>query len=197
VQPPSSTTPLLGIARWVSIAAHPFVTALVLAAAVEMERGTAVAARTATVIGGLFVLPVAVLTVVQVRRGSWSTVDASHPRDRPLLFGVGSAGLVAVLFYFARAEPGTPLAAGAVVVLAMLGVCAAITPWLKVSMHMAAAALAATVLLARGLPVGGLLGAVLPVLAWSRVALGRHRWSEVAAGLVIGGAAGVVVAWLR
>jgi putative transposase len=71
-----------------------------------------------------------------------------------------------------------------------------VTPWVKVSLHLATAALAAVVLLGRGLPLGWLLVAVLPVLAWSRVALGRHRWSEVAAGLVIGVATGTMVARL-
>jgi membrane-associated phospholipid phosphatase len=184
------------LARWVSIAAHPFATTLVLAVAVELERGAAVAARTAAAVGVLFVLPVAVLTALQVRRGAWSTVDASHPRERPLLFGVGAAGLLAVLLYVARTRPGTPLVAGTLAVLAMVAVCAAITPWLKVSLHMASATLAATVLLGRGLSLGWLLAAVLPVLAWSRVALGRHRWSEVAAGLVIGAVTGTLVARL-
>jgi putative transposase len=123
-------------------------------------------------------------------------VDASRPRERPLLFGVGAAGLLALLLYFARTAPGTPLVGGAVGVLAMVGVCAAVTPWVKVSLHLASAALAAVVLLGRGLPLGWLLVAVLPVLAWSRVALGRHRWSEVAAGLVIGVATGTMVARL-
>jgi hypothetical protein len=184
------------LARWVSIVAHPFATTLVLAAAVELERGAAVAARTAAAVGVLFVLPLAALIALQVRRGAWSTVDASHPRDRPVLFAVGAAGLLAVLFYVARTRPGTPLVAGTAGVLGMVVVCAAITPWLKVSLHMAAAALAATVLLGRGLPLGWLVAAVLPPLAWSRVALGRHRWREVVAGLAIGAVTGALVARL-
>ena len=185
------------VARWVSIVAHPFVTTLVLAGALEAARGATAAARFAAVVGGLFVLPVAVLTAWQVRRGAWGTVDASDPRERPVLFAAGAAGLLALLLYFARTRPGSPLVTGTVAVLAMVGLCAAVTPWVKVSLHMAAAALAATVLLWRGLPIGWLVGAVLPVLAWSRVALGRHRWSEVAVGTVVGACTGAVVAQLR
>ena len=182
------------LARWVSVVAHPFVTTLVLAASVELERGAAAAARTTAAVGALFVLPLGLLTALQVRRGRWSTVDASHPRERPILFAVGAAGLLAVLLYLARTAPGTPLVPGGAAVLAMVGLCAAVTPWVKVSLHMAAAALAAAVLLGRGLPAGWPLAAVLPVLGWSRVALGRHRWREVAGGLLIGAVTGVVVA---
>ena len=197
MQPRTSPDPRTSIARWVSIAGHPFVTTLVLAAAVELERNAVGAARTVIAVAVLFVLPLALLTAVQVRRGAWSTVDASQPRERPILFAVGAVGLLAVLLYFARTQPRTPLVAGTAGVLAMVGLCAASTPWLKVSLHVAAAALAATVLLWRGIiPLGWLLVAGLPVLAWSRVALGRHQWAEVAAGLVLGAVTGTVVAHL-
>lgn len=168
-------------------------TTLVLAAAVTAADGASAALRTAAAVGVLFVLPVGVLTVRQVRRGAWSTVDASHPRERPLLFAVGVAGLLALLAYFARTQPGSALLRGTAGVLVMLAVCAAVTPWVKVSLHLAAAALAASVLLGRGLALGWLLAAALPLLAWSRVALGRHRWREVALGLAIGACTGIVV----
>jgi membrane-associated phospholipid phosphatase len=184
---------MIRLARWVSIVAHPFVTTLVLAAAIEAPRGGAAAARTVGAVAALFVLPVALLMARQVRRGAWGTVDASDPRERPVLFLVGGTGLLALLVYFARAHPGSALVSGTAGVLAMVAVCAAVTPWLKLSLHMAAAALAATVLLERGLALGWLLGAALPVLGWSRVALGRHRWREVAAGLVVGACTGALV----
>ena len=176
-----------------SIIAHPFVTALLLVGSVEAHRGATAAARSVAVVGLLFVLPLAVLTVRQVRRGAWTTVDASHPLERPVLFLVGIAGLAAVLAYFAQASADAPLVRGAAAVLAMLALCALVTPWVKLSLHMAAAALTATVLLARGLPLGWPLAATLPVLGWSRVALGRHRWPEVALGLAVGASAGAFI----
>ena len=185
---------VIALARWVSVVAHPFVTALVLAAAAESRRvGPAAAARTVGLVGALFVLPLVVLTARQVRRGAWSTVDASDPRERPVLFLVGAGGLLALLGYFARAHPGTPLVAGTAGVLVMVAVCAAVTPWVKLSLHMAAAALAASVLLGRGIAVGWLPAAALPVLGWSRVALGRHRWGEVALGAAVGACTGALV----
>ena len=185
---------VIGLARWVSIVAHPFVTALVLVAAVESARlGPAAAARTVGVVGALFVLPTAILIARQLRRGAWSTVDASNPRERPVLFLVGGAGLLALLIYFARSRPGTPLIAGATGVLAMVAVCAAMTPWVKVSLHMATAALAASVLLGRAIAIGWLFAALLPLLGWSRVTLGRHRWEEVALGAALGACTGALI----
>lgn len=191
--PRTSTHRLTSFARCVSIVGHPFVTTLVLAAGVELERGAAAATRTVIAVAILFVLPLALLTAFQVRRGAWSTVDASQVRERPILFAVGASGLLAVLLYFRRTQPHTHLVAGTAGVLGMVALCAIATRWVKVSLHMAAAALAATVLLQRGIPVGWLLAAGLPVLAWSRVALGRHQWREVAAGLVAGAVTGVLV----
>ena len=179
-----------------SIAGHPFVTALVLAGTGDAREPAGAAARRVAVVALLFVLPLALLIARQVRRGAWSTVDASRPQERPALFLVGGAGLLALLGYFALTRPGSPAVRGTAAVVAMVLLCAALTPWIKLSLHMAAAALAAAVLLGRGSPLGWLFGAALPILGWSRVALGRHRWAEVALGLLIGACTGIVVAHL-
>jgi hypothetical protein len=181
------------VARGVSIVGHPFVVAPLLAAAVEARRGSGAAARSAALVVLLLVLPLAVLTAWQVRRGAWGTVDASHPRERPALFLVGGAGVAALLGALALTRPGSPLVTGAAGALALVAVCAAVTPWVKVSLHMATAALAAAVLLGRGSPLGWLLALGLPALGWSRVALGRHRWAEVALGLLAGAGAGAAM----
>jgi membrane-associated phospholipid phosphatase len=183
----------MSLARWVSIAAHPFAVTVVLVGTLELQRGTSAAAQTLAAVALLFVLPISMLMVRQVRRGAWQTVDASHPRDRPLLFAVGGLAVLALLAYLAATRPGSPLLRGGAGTLVMLAVCAAATPWVKVSLHLATAALAAAALLGLGSPVGWLLAALLPVLAWSRVTLGRHRWIEVALGGAIGATAGLAI----
>jgi membrane-associated phospholipid phosphatase len=185
------------VARWVSIVLHPFATALVLVGAVELRRGRLEAARSVAVVALLCVLPLALLIGRQVRRGAWGTVDASRPQERPLLFAVGGAGLLALLAYLAAWRRGSPLVTGVVGTLGMVAVGAAVTPWVKVSLHVAVAALAATVLLEAVPPLGRAFAAALPLLGWSRVALGRHRWVEVAAGLLLGAATGMIVLRVR
>jgi hypothetical protein len=182
------------LARSISIAAHPFVMVLLLVGAVEAHRGPAAAARGVGAVALLFVLPVAALIVRQTRRGAWSTVDASDPRERPLLFLVGGASLVVLSGFLLATQPDTPLLRGVAGTLGMLAVCAAATRWVKISLHVAVAAMASAILLGRGIPLGWLFAAVVPLLAWARVAMGRHRCIEVVLGLVVGAAAGVLIA---
>ena len=192
-EPVDATRVASHVARWISIAAHPFVTTLLLVAAVERYHAGAVG-RTTAAVALLVVLPVAALIVRQVRRGAWGTVDASRPAERPILFAVVGAGMLALVAYLAAAHPGSILLRGALGVSCMVVGCAVVTRWIKVSLHLAAAALAATALVRLGIPPGWPLAALLPPLAWSRVALGRHRWAEVALGAAIGAVTALIVA---
>ena len=135
-------------------------------------------------------LPVAALMTRQVRKGSWTHVDASRPAERPLLFAVCIVALAILVGIVFVLQPGSLFVRGAIGVLAMLCFCAMVTKWGKVSLHMAFAALAAATLLSVGSPVGWVLVALLPALAWSRLTLKRHRPAEVVVGLLIGLGAG-------
>jgi len=174
-------------ARWVSIVAHPFVMVATMVVAAAFHFGTPLeAARILAIVTLLAVLPVALLMVRQVRRGSWANVDASNRTERPLLFAVSIIGLACLLAYALLFRPQSFLVRGSVGTLAMLGACAAAGKWLKISLHMAFGGLATTTLLLLGSPVGWILLPVMPVLAWSRLALGRHEPYEVAVGVLAG-----------
>ncbi|MFA6958735.1 MAG: phosphatase PAP2 family protein [Thermoanaerobaculia bacterium] len=179
-------------ARWISIVAHPFVMVALMVGGAALRLGSpADAARTMALVAVATVLPVAILMLLQVRRGAWSNVDASNREERPMLFGVGAAGLVALVGYILVAHPGSFLLRGALGTLGMLAACAVATRWIKVSLHLAFATLAATTLLLLGSRLGWVLVPVVPLLGWSRLRLGRHRATEV----VVGGVAGVVTAF--
>jgi hypothetical protein len=185
------------VARWISILAHPLVTAgvTVLAGGVEVD-GPARAGRSLLLVAGLTLAPVAWLMVRQVRRGRWRDVDASRAHERPALFAVGLAGLGGLLVYLRLTDPASYLVGGVAAVGGMLLVAAAVTRRLKISLHLAFAAFASTTLLWLRSPAGWVLLAVLPALAWSRLALGRHRPLEVAAGVALGGLAAGLARWL-
>jgi hypothetical protein len=142
------------------------------------------------------ILPIAILTIHQVRRGAWANVDASKPRERPILYIVAISSVLALVCYLLVIQPYSILLRGSVVTLALLVVCAIITRWIKVSLHMTAAALTATVLLLLGSPIGWIVMAILPILAWSRLALERHTPAELALGLALGIAAGCAMRFL-
>jgi len=148
------------------------------------------AVRTALLVTGLALLPVAGLMFRQVRSGAWGNVDASDRRERPLLYSVGIGALAVLLVIQLTLRPGSFLVRGMLGVLLLLGLCAVLTRWIKVSLHLAFGGLAATALLFLGSPVGWAVAAFLPLLAWSRLSLGRHQPVEVAIGLLVGAAFG-------
>jgi len=164
-----------------------------LVAVPALRRSAGSAARSVLLIALAVVVPVAALMLRQVRRGRWSNADASKPSERPVLFGVLLAGLGAALVWLLVAEPGSFLVRGILVVGAFLLLAALLTRWIKLSLHVAFAALAATALCFLRSPVGYALAAVVPALFWSRLALGRHRVSELVVGLALGVATGIAL----
>lgn len=185
---------MTAVARWLSIVAHPFVMVGVMVGAAAARRSSgAEAVRSVLVVLAFTVVPLLVLMVRQVRSGAWENVDASNTRERPMLYLVGGLALMALLAYLALARPQSFLIRGLACTLVMLAVCAAATPWIKVSLHMAFAALAATTLTLIGSRVGWVLVPVVPALAWSRLALGRHRPLEVVLGVFLGFSAGLAI----
>jgi hypothetical protein len=181
------------IARWVSILAHPFVMVALLVAvpATRQSSGHALQALLLVVIA--VIVPIAVLMFRQVRRGRWSNVDASKPSERPVLFMVALAGLVSVVGWLLLNDPQSFLMRGILVTAAFLLVAALVTRWVKLSLHVAFAALTATTLSMIGSAVGYVLIAVVPVVFWSRLALARHRVHELVVGLVLGVLTGIVL----
>jgi membrane-associated phospholipid phosphatase len=185
------------LARWLSIIFHPFVMMGLMVGTVAAARQTAGEAfRTVAIVAAFTILPLMLLMVRQVRLGAWDNVDASNRAERPVLYLVGAVGISALLVVVLILRTQPFLIRGVVATLAMVAVSAAATKWIKVSLHMAFATLAATTLALMRSPVGYGLLLVLPPLVWSRVTLGRHSPGEVAAGTVIGAAAGAAIHYL-
>jgi membrane-associated phospholipid phosphatase len=183
-------------ARVVSIALHPFVmVAVMVVVGGSQQPAGAQPVGSALLLALASMVPVALLIVRQVRRGRWANVDASNVRERPILFAVALAAMAAVLGWLLNTNPGSFLVRGLLVTGAMVAVSAAMTRWVKVSLHLAFAAMAATAMTIVRSPPGYVLLALVPVLGWSRVALGRHRWSEVALGAGLGALAAGALFW--
>jgi membrane-associated phospholipid phosphatase len=177
----------LSVARWISIVAHPFVTGLLLVGISAGRSSTPTeATRTVTTFLLIAVMPVALLMIRQVRRGAWQNVDASNVSERPVLFLVGTATTLLLLGWFSFVRPQPSFVRGTVGCLGMIAVCAIATRWIKVSLHVAFAAVSGTLLLLVGSRAGWLLAIAVPLLAWSRVVLGRHTALEVLLGCLVG-----------
>ena len=75
------------IARWLSVAFHPFVMVGIMVGTAAAARQTAGDAVRSVAIVALFtVIPLFILMVRQVRRGAWDNVDASNRGERPILY---------------------------------------------------------------------------------------------------------------
>jgi membrane-associated phospholipid phosphatase len=178
-------------ARWISIVGHPFVMVAVLigVAGPRVSPGATVG-RSALLVVVVALAPVAVLMWRQVRAGRWSNADASNVEERPMLFGVALAALGVLIVWLLAREPESFLVRGTLGVALLLVAAAVLTRWMKVSLHMAFASMAGVALFLMSSVVGTVVLAGLPVLAWSRLKLARHRPSEVVAGLILGVVAG-------
>jgi hypothetical protein len=180
-------------ARWVSILAHPFVMVALLVAVPAMGRSFGNALQSVLLVVIAVMVPIAVLMFRQVRRGRWSNVDASNPSERPALFVVALVGLVGALGWLLLNDPQSFLVRGIRVAAAFLLLTALLSHWVKLSLHVAFAALTATALCLLGSWVGYALTAVVPVVFWSRIALARHSVHELLVGLVLGVLTGIVL----
>jgi hypothetical protein len=74
---------------------------------------------------------------------------------------------------------------------AMLAAGAIINPWIKVSLHSAFAVYAVMIPVPVIGPAGFALLAIPMLVAWGRVAMGRHTTNEVLLGLALGACASV------
>ena len=168
-----------GFARAISVIGHPFVTATASVMG-SASTGTSV----------LFLLialvPVAIVMAVQVRRGAWEHVDASNRSERRGLYVIGILALAAALVYLVLTQPHSGLTRGVAMSMATLLVLAVVSRWIKVSLHLTFAALAAVNLILVHSALGWLVAALVPLLMWSRLRLRRHTPLEVLLGLVAG-----------
>jgi len=133
---------------------------------------------------------VMVYSLVQVRAGRWSHVDASVPRERNqlnLVLALLLLGAAGALWWLGEPLPlfASLAVAGALVVLAAL-----LRHWLKVSLHAGFAVLAAAFVWPSLAGTAAVL-ALAAGVAWSRLVLARHTPAEIAVGMALGAAAAV------
>ena len=182
------------IARWVSIIVHPFAMALILA----VVPGWYLSSRTSPMLGILLVtltilLPLSVLMFRQVRMGRWTNVDASNKSERPVMFIVALIGFSILISWLIFNDPHSFLLRGALITTGFVVLAYALNRRIKLSMHVTFASMTATSLTILGSPIGYALIPAVPLLAWSRLALLRHRPYEIILGLFLGALCGVVL----
>ena len=178
------------IASLVSAIIHPLVfplvTVVVLSYAYTHSIGNTIVFTLVAL--ALTALPVALVVLVQVRRGKWTDLDVSVRNQRYALypFTLACLGLLAYVYYRLQAPREAIVS-----VLALVGaniVNGLINLIWKISAHATTAAACASLLwlLSPGHTWGPPAAAGAALVGWSRVELGRHTKGQVFAGWLVG-----------
>lgn len=184
---PVSTRPVHHFARYVSLVGHPFVALPASVGAISALRGGDVHA--ASVLALVFVaVSLAILFGIWVGRFNNFDVSARERRPRFYLSLVGAMLVIA----FGIRDDADALGA-CLIASAVVGVCGVLNRWTKVSLHTAFALYAAGLWGAWSMGAAFVAMAIAALVAWSRVYLGRHSWSEIRAGAAVGLVGGAVL----
>ena len=184
-----ATTATLG--RWISIGAHPFVLVPLAILVSTLEGGL----RVSGPILGVVVAAMVVLAVFvgrRLRRGEVTDVDISTRAQRPAFYAVAVACMASAAIALHFLGQGRGAVSGTAVSAGLLAAGAVANIWVKASLHVAFAALATGIVWGVSVPAVVSFAVATVLLAWGRVAYGRHTAAEVAVGLVLGTAAAVV-----
>jgi membrane-associated phospholipid phosphatase len=175
------------VAKWISIAGHPFVFPPIVALLV----GASLSNLFDSIKGLLTVilcclLPASLYILWKVRIGQWSDLDVSARKDRPHLFLVAFAFLLLTVLVLSVTGQSIVYARGCHAAIILIVGGWFLNRWLKPSMHAGFAMLTASSLwlVNAQLSLVAMLFAV--AVGWSRVELRRHTWLEVGVGLLLG-----------
>lgn len=186
----TSRSSTVRIARAISIFGHPMLV-MPLAAWLAIRASGSDANTTLVVLSSIVVIGLIVLSfsAIQVRSGRWQHVDASVTTERRVLnaFLLGLFVVATMLagWYFGHSPVTVALLLAAAIILFAL----VISPWCKLSLHVAFGCFA--IFVPESLMIG--LGFAIFVLAvaWSRLVLGRHNRADILVGMLAGIAAGI------
>lgn len=175
------------VAKWISIAGHPFVFSPIVALLV----GASLFGPVESVFGLLTVivcclLPASLYILRKVRIGEWSDLDVSARKDRPHLFLIGFAFLLLTVLVLTVTGQPIVYARGCLAAMILIVGGWFLNRWLKPSMHAGFAMLTASSLWPLSAPLALVAMLFAVAVGWSRVVLRRHTWMEVGVGLVLG-----------
>jgi membrane-associated phospholipid phosphatase len=180
----------------VSIVVHPFVCITLPALLVSWNlhgRNAALEAVGAVLLGAIVPLSLYILWLRST--GQWQSVDASMQTERPLLYRAVLAAMIPASLYLLYVERTGIIVRGVLAVAILMSLGAALNRWLKLSLHVAFAVFAGLVLNQLSPDYGIAFLIIVPLVAWSRLALWRHTMAEVLGGIGLGAVAATVVLW--
>jgi hypothetical protein len=180
------------IALLISRLVHPLVilTFFVFYSNLKIQESSRALATIAAMIG-LTIVPLTLWNWLKLKQGVYQNFDVSVREQRYSMFGFVFflAGLLIAYLYLS--EQPREIRLGSLLMIQVIVLTFLLNFRLKSSLHLAVCSYIALGLVPLNPTWSVVLAAAIPLLAWSRVHLGRHRWIEVATGTFIGAFTGV------
>jgi membrane-associated phospholipid phosphatase len=184
------------IAMLVSWGAHPIVTLPLFAVyALVRNEPREKAIQLCVLIVGVIFLPLVVKTLIGARRGRYSNLDVSNREQRKKWYWLPNLLLLTLTVYFFLSDQRPDLRFAFLFAWLLMQGSQIVNFWLKTSLHVGFHAFFACLLYNLSPQWGTVALLSIPVMAWSRVALGRHSLSEVTCGATLGLLAGGAFLW--
>lgn len=175
------------IAKFLSVAGHPFLTVpAVVSASLFYVENFNTALLVAALIAGVIVAPLTVMMYKKTKSGAYSNFDVSSQLQRKSWYytAAGLLVLAIVLLYVTNQSPS--LRIGFLLAALLLLTAQIMNHFIKCSLHTAFNIFLCFLIASISLPLAGGFLLFICGVAWSRVYLKRHSVKEVAAGACIG-----------
>jgi hypothetical protein len=183
-------------ARIISVVAHPLILLTLLIAVPFLERDRPSGIYSILAFIGILCVPLVILMWRFVASGQWTTVDASAKDERRSLIKISLGLILIAAAYFWLINRSPSMLLGLVMGAVILLIAAALSPWLKISLHLAFASFCGLILLRVRWQFGVLVLLLVPPLVWSRLILSRHVLSETFGGILLGATTAIAFLWL-
>ena len=177
------------IARTISTIGHPAITVPITSIAILLVTASPSSMYYWLGAACLLVIGLVFWSWTNVRDGKWRHIDASASTERAEWNRASFLCLLSGAIFAAIYEQWI-LSSGLAASAFILGTAIATSSYVRLSQHVAFATLATVIASIASLNFALLMVGVTCAIAWSRLELERHKLSDLAAGLAVGGVAG-------
>ena len=176
-------TEQLKIAKAISFIGHPLLTiplfvAVMMFAFEDFEKALL---NSALIIGCIF-LPLFLRMYIKSRNGTYTNLDVSDRIQRKTLFTFIIPLMVVVTFILFKTSPASNLSLSVLFGTILVIISQIINLFIKSSLHVSLNIYLSALVMTADLRIGIAVFLFSGLIAWSRIALGRHTWKEVVFG---------------
>lgn len=180
-------TEQLKIAKAISFIGHPLLTiplfvAVMMFAFEDFEKALL---NSALIIGCIF-LPLFLRMYIKSRNGTYTNFDVSDRIQRKTLFTFIIPLMIVVTFILFKTSPASNLSLSVLFGTILVIISQIINLFIKSSLHVSLNIYLSALVMTADLRIGIAVFLFSGLIAWSRIALGRHTWKEVVFGSCIG-----------